>query len=91
VADEPTTALDVTVQSGILDLLRSLRAKRDMGIILVTHDLAVVADICDRAVVMRSGRIVEEGTVDEIFYAPKDPYTKSLIASTPNIARSIGA
>ena len=91
VADEPTTALDVTVQSGILDLLRSLRAERGMGIILVTHDLAVVADICDRAVVMRSGRIVEEGTADEIFYSPKDPYTKSLIASTPNIARSIGA
>lgn len=91
IADEPTTALDVTVQSGILDLLRSLRSERDMGIILVTHDLGVVADICDRALVMRDGRIVEQGTVDEIFYAPKDPYTRALVASTPNIARSIGA
>jgi peptide/nickel transport system permease protein len=91
IADEPTTALDVTVQSGILDLLRSLREQRDMGIILVTHDLGVVADICDRAVVMRDGRIVEQGTVDELFYAPKDPYTKALIASTPNIARSTSA
>ena len=91
IADEPTTALDVTVQSGILDLLRSLREEREMGIILVTHDLAVVADICDRAIVMRNGRIVEQGTVDELFYAPKDPYTRALIASTPNIARSIGA
>ena len=91
IADEPTTALDVTVQSGILDLLRSLREERDMGIILVTHDLGDVADLCDRALVMRDGRIVEQGTVDEIFYAPKDPYTRALIASTPNIARSIGA
>ena len=79
------------MQSGILDLLRSLRDQRDMGIILVTHDLGVVADICDRAIVMRDGRIVEQGTVDELFYAPKDPYTRALIASTPNIARSIGA
>jgi peptide/nickel transport system permease protein len=90
IADEPTTALDVTVQSGILDLLRSLREERDMGIILVTHDLGVVADICDRAIVMRAGRIVEQGTVDEIFYTPTDPYTRTLIASTPNIARSTG-
>lgn len=90
IADEPTTALDVTVQSGILDLLRSLREERGMGIILVTHDLGVVADICDRAIVMQAGRIVEQGAVDEIFYAPKDPYTRQLIASTPNIARSIG-
>jgi len=91
IADEPTTALDVTVQSGILDLLRSLREERDMGIIMVTHDLGVVADICDRALVMRDGRIVEQGTVDELFYAPKDPYTRGLIASTPDIARSISA
>jgi len=87
IADEPTTALDVTVQAGILDLLRSLRDERGMAIILVTHDLGVVADICDRAIVMQRGRIVEEGAVEAIFYAAKDPYTQQLLASTPNIAR----
>ena len=91
IADEPTTALDVTVQAGILDLLRSLRDDRGMAIILVTHDLGVVADICDRAIVMRYGRIVEQGLIETIFYEPKDPYTIELIASTPNIARDIDA
>jgi peptide/nickel transport system permease protein len=89
IADEPTTALDVTVQAGILDLLRTLRDERGMGVILVTHDLGVVADICDRAIVMQSGRIVEEGPLESIFYAPQDSYTARLIASTPNIARSL--
>ncbi|MEO7123397.1 MAG: dipeptide/oligopeptide/nickel ABC transporter permease/ATP-binding protein [Lacisediminihabitans sp.] len=89
IADEPTTALDVTVQAGILDLLRSLRDDRGMAIILVTHDLGVVADICDRAIVMRHGRIVEQGPIETIFYEPKDPYTIELIASTPNIARNV--
>jgi ABC-type dipeptide/oligopeptide/nickel transport system ATPase component len=74
IADEPTTALDVTVQAGILDLLRSLRDERGMAIILITHDLGAVADICDRAIVMEQGRIVEEGPVQDIFYRPRHPY-----------------
>ncbi|MFI8893886.1 dipeptide/oligopeptide/nickel ABC transporter permease/ATP-binding protein [Streptomyces paradoxus] len=86
IADEPTTALDVTVQAGILDLLRTLRDERGMAIILITHDLGVVADTCDRAIVMERGRIVEEGSVDDIFYRPGHPYTRQLIASTPSIA-----
>ncbi|WEH13441.1 dipeptide/oligopeptide/nickel ABC transporter permease/ATP-binding protein [Streptomyces sp. VNUA24] len=90
IADEPTTALDVTVQAGILDLLRSLRDEHGMAIILITHDLGVVADSCDRAIVMERGRIVEEGSVEDIFYRPQHPYTKKLIESTPSIARTEG-
>ncbi|WP_371583568.1 dipeptide/oligopeptide/nickel ABC transporter permease/ATP-binding protein [Streptomyces sp. NBC_01314] len=90
IADEPTTALDVTVQAGILDLLRSLRDEHGMAIVLITHDLGVVADICDRAIVMEQGRIVEEGSVEDIFYRPEHPYTKKLIESTPSIARTEG-
>lgn len=86
-ADEPTTALDVSVQAGILDLLRSLRDEKGMAVILVTHDLGVVADVCDRAIVMKQGRIVEEGSIEEIFYDAKDPYTRALLESTPNILR----
>ncbi|MCL8011246.1 dipeptide/oligopeptide/nickel ABC transporter permease/ATP-binding protein [Streptomyces sp. AS02] len=90
IADEPTTALDVTVQAGILDLLRSLRDELGMAIILITHDLGVVADTCDRAIVMEQGRIVEEGSVEDIFYRPQHRYTKKLIESTPSIARTEG-
>ncbi|MFE1835667.1 dipeptide/oligopeptide/nickel ABC transporter permease/ATP-binding protein [Streptomyces sviceus] len=90
IADEPTTALDVTVQAGILDLLRTLRDERGMAIVLITHDLGVVADTCDRAIVMAQGRIVEEGSVDDIFYRPQHPYTRKLIDSTPSIARTEG-
>ncbi|MEW2400782.1 dipeptide/oligopeptide/nickel ABC transporter permease/ATP-binding protein [Streptomyces sp. NPDC046862] len=90
IADEPTTALDVTVQAGILDLLRSLRDERGMAIVLITHDLGVVADTCDRAIVMEKGRIVEQGSVEDIFYRPRHPYTKKLIESTPSIARTEG-
>ena len=90
IADEPTTALDVTVQAGILDLLRTLRDERGMAIILITHDLGVVADTCDRAIVMEQGRIVEEGPVEDIFYRPQHPYTRTLIDSTPSIARTEG-
>ncbi|MFE3036608.1 dipeptide/oligopeptide/nickel ABC transporter permease/ATP-binding protein [Streptomyces canus] len=90
IADEPTTALDVTVQAGILDLLRTLRDERGMAIILITHDLGVVADTCDRAIVMEQGRIVEEGQVDDIFYRPRHSYTRKLIASTPSIVRTEG-
>lgn len=89
IADEPTTALDVTVQATILDLLRSLRDDLGMTVILVTHDLGVVADICDSAAVMSEGRILERGTVDEIFYNPQSDYTKRLIASTPNLVKEI--
>src|ERR1019366_1766265 len=75
IADEPTTALDVTIQAQILEELRTLREQTGAGIILVTHDLAVVADIADRVVVMYSGRVVEQGTLDELFYDPLHPYT----------------
>ena len=75
IADEPTTALDVTIQAQILDELRQLRSDTGAGIILVTHDLGVVADIADRIVVMYAGRVIEQGTLDEIFYDPQHPYT----------------
>lgn len=85
IADEPTTALDVTIQAQILDELRKLRSETDAGIILVTHDLAVVADIADRVVVMYSGRVVEQGTLDELFYDPQHPYTWGLLGSITRI------
>lgn len=75
IADEPTTALDVTIQAQILDLLKKLQQQLKMSIILITHDLGVVADICQKVIVMYGGIIVEEGTVDDIFYNPKHPYT----------------
>jgi oligopeptide/dipeptide ABC transporter ATP-binding protein len=81
IADEPTTALDVTIQAQILDELRQLRSETDAGIILVTHDLGVVADIADRVIVMYAGRVVEQGTLDEIFYDPQHPYTWGLLGS----------
>ncbi|ADU70251.1 ABC transporter ATP-binding protein [Pantoea sp. At-9b] len=82
-ADEPTTALDVTIQEQILQLLFSLRDQLDMGIIFVTHDLGVVAQLCDRVAVMYAGRIVETAPVEEIFSQPRHPYTQGLIASVP--------
>jgi peptide/nickel transport system ATP-binding protein len=88
IADEPTTALDVTIQAQILDELRRLRSETDAGIILVTHDLAVVADIADRVVVMYSGRVVEQGTLDELFYDPQHPYTWGLLGSITRIDRN---
>jgi peptide/nickel transport system ATP-binding protein/oligopeptide transport system ATP-binding protein len=87
IADEPTTALDVTIQAQILDELRQLRDETNAGIILVTHDLAVVADIADRVVVMYSGRVVEQGTLDELFYDPQHPYTWGLLGSITRIDR----
>ena len=83
IADEPTTALDVTIQAQILDELRTLRSETNAGIILVTHDLGVVADIADRVIVMYAGRVVEQGTLDEIFYDPQHPYTWGLLGSIP--------
>ena len=87
IADEPTTALDVTIQAQILELMRDLRDRTQAGIVLVTHDLGVVADIADRIAVMYSGRIVETGTVDEIFYDPQHPYTWGLLGSIARIDR----
>jgi len=85
IADEPTTALDVTTQAQILDLLRQLQQQRQMTIMLITHNLGVVAEMCDDVVVMYLGRVVEEGPVDEIFHLPKHPYTKALLRSIPSI------
>lgn len=82
-ADEPTTALDATVQAEILALLVQLRAERDLTIMIVTHDLGVVAAVCDTVAVMKDGSIVERGSVDEIFAAPRHPYTRSLLAALP--------
>ncbi|MGY1802468.1 dipeptide/oligopeptide/nickel ABC transporter permease/ATP-binding protein [Blastococcus sp. SYSU D00922] len=82
IADEPTTALDVTVQAEVLDLLRGLVAERDLGVLLVTHDFGVVADLCDTVAVMQAGRIVEEAPVDRLFAAPEHDYTRMLLGST---------
>ena len=85
IADEPTTALDVTIQAQILELLKDLRRERGMAIILITHDLGVVAGICDRVVVMYAGRIVEEGSTRDIFSRPTHPYTLALLRSVPRV------
>lgn len=85
IADEPTTALDVTVQRQILDLLVTLQHKHDMGVLLITHDLAVVAETADRVVVMNKGKVVETGTVLDVFDHPADDYTRTLLAATPRL------
>ena len=85
IADEPTTALDVTTQAQILDLLRGLQAERGMAIMLITHNLGVVAEMCNDVVVMYLGRVVEVGSVDAIFHNPKHPYTRALLRSIPSI------
>jgi oligopeptide transport system ATP-binding protein len=85
IADEPTTALDVTVQAQIMDLLAEIQAERKMGLILITHDLGVVAEVADRIAVMYAGRIVEQATVDELFRAPGHPYTAALMDSLPRL------
>lgn len=85
IADEPTTALDVTIQAQILELMQELRQKLGMSIIMITHDLGVVASMCERIAVMYAGHIVEYGTADEIFYEPKHEYTKGLIRSIPKL------
>ncbi len=82
-ADEPTTALDVTVQAQIMQLLQDLREERDMAVVLITHDLALVAERADRVVIMYAGNVVEQGPVDEVFGTPKHPYTKGLLDSVP--------
>ena len=85
IADEPTTALDVTIQAQILELIQSLQRRMGMAVILVTHDLGVIADMCDNIIVMYGGRICERGTAREIFYNPKHEYTKGLLRSIPNV------
>ena len=85
IADEPTTALDVTIQAQILELMQSLQKKLGMAIIMVTHDLGVIAEMCDEIVVMYGGRFCERGTADEIFYNPRHEYTRGLRRSIPNI------
>jgi oligopeptide/dipeptide ABC transporter ATP-binding protein len=85
IADEPTTALDVTIQAQILDLIRDLKDEMGMGIIMVTHDMGVVAEVADRVMVMYAGEKVEEGDVEQIFENPQHPYTKGLLHSVPNI------
>jgi oligopeptide transport system ATP-binding protein len=88
IADEPTTALDVTIQAQILELMKSIQQKTDSAIIFITHDLGVVANVADRVAVMYAGKIVEIGTVDDIFYNPKHPYTWGLIGSMPTLDSS---
>ena len=85
IADEPTTALDVTIQAQILELMKDLQEKIDTSIIFITHDLGVVANVADRVAVMYGGRIVEVGTVDEVFYNPQHPYTWGLLSSMPSL------
>ncbi len=88
IADEPTTALDVTIQAQILDLMNNLKSQMDTAIILITHDLGVVAEMCDRVNVMYAGRIVEKAEVKELYASPKHPYTQALIGSTPVLGQT---
>lgn len=85
IADEPTTALDVTIQAQILELMKELKKKLNMGIMMITHDLGVVSEMCDRVIVMYAGRIVEQGAIREIMEHPRHPYTEGLIAAIPQI------
>ena len=85
IADEPTTALDVTVQARVLDLRKELRTERDMALLLVTHNMGLVAEMCDRVIVMHGGRIVEMAEVNEIFDQPRHPYTQGLLRSIPTL------
>ncbi|WP_341998408.1 ABC transporter ATP-binding protein [Microbacterium sp. LWH7-1.2] len=89
IADEPTTALDVTVQAEVLDLLRNLHKRLDSAIILITHDMGVVADLADRIMVMKNGVVVESGTVAKIFHAPEHPYTQQLLAAVPHLGLGV--
>ena len=87
IADEPTTALDVTIQAQILELIEDLQKELNLAVIMITHDLGVVAEVCDRVVVMYAGQIVEKGSVRDIFKNPQHPYTKGLLASIPNMGK----
>ncbi|MBU4377277.1 MAG: ABC transporter ATP-binding protein [Candidatus Omnitrophica bacterium] len=85
IADEPTTALDVTIQAEILELFREIREKHNMSVLFITHDFGIVAQLAESVCVMKKGKIVEAGGVDDIFYSPKDAYTKELLAAVPKI------
>ena len=89
IADEPTTAIDVTIQAQILDLLKRLQTERNMAMMMITHNLGVVAETCDEIAVMYFGRIVEHGSAVEVFDNPQHPYTKALLASIPDLERSL--
>jgi len=91
IADEPTTALDVTIQAQILELMRRLQAERGMGLVFITHDLGVVAEIADEVAVMYAGRVVERGAVGALFAAPGHPYTRGLLGSAPPVGVARGA
>ena len=91
IADEPTTALDVTIQAQILELLNELRKNRELAILLITHDLGVVAEVADRVAVMYTGRIVEESPVEELFARPRHPYTEGLLRSVPKLSSATAA
>lgn len=84
IADEPTTALDVTIQAQILELIKDLKTRLNMAVMLITHDLGVVAETCDHVIVMYAGKVVEQGTAEDIFYRPSHPYTKGLLNSIPS-------
>jgi len=86
IADEPTTALDVTIQAQILDLLKELKNRLNVAMILITHDMGIVADVCDRVTVLYAGQVCESGTVEQVFEKPKHPYTQALLTSVPNLA-----
>ena len=89
IADEPTTALDVTIQAQVLDLMRKLREREKMSMILITHDLGVVAEICDKVAIMYAGEVVEVGSLEQIFHRPSHPYTQGLFRSLPNMASKV--
>jgi peptide/nickel transport system ATP-binding protein len=89
IADEPTTALDVTIQAQVLQLIRELKEELGTAVILITHDLGVVAEVCDRVVVMYAGRVVEQGSIDDIFHRPQHPYTRALLRSIPRRGRKL--
>jgi oligopeptide transport system ATP-binding protein len=90
IADEPTTALDVTIQAQILELIKSLKRQMGMSMILITHDLGVVADVADRVAVMYGGKIVETGDLEDVFYRGRHPYTRGLLSSMPRLDRRKG-
>jgi peptide/nickel transport system ATP-binding protein len=89
IADEPTTALDVTVQAQILELLKEIQKTNDMAVILITHDLGVVAEMCDEVIVMYAGKIVERANVQSLFYNPKHPYTQLLMSAIPRLDEEV--